>query len=79
MCGRVLYMKSIVYPLRIRKDVFERVEAEAEKRKKKVSEVFRDLIIYGFKALPPVADTSGAVADTWEKLGPAPDVLYDRL
>ena len=55
------------------------VEHEAERRKKKLSETFRDLIAYGFEALPPLPDTSEAVADSWAKLGPAPDIAYDKL
>ena len=61
------------------KDLFERVEAEAGRRRKKLSETFRDLIAYGFEALPPLPDTSEVVSDTWEKLGPTPDILYDKL
>ena len=72
-------MKTITYPLRLPKDLYDRVATEAERRKKKMSETFRDLIAYGFGALPPLPDTSEVVADTWEKLGPAPDIAYDKL
>ena len=71
-------MKTVTYPLRLPKDLFKR-EAEVDRRRKKVSETFRDLITYGFEALPPLPDTSAMVADTWEKLGPAPDVDYDKI
>ena len=69
-------MKTITYPLRVPRDLYKRVQHEAERRKKKLSETFRDLIAYGFEALPPLPDTSETVADTWAKLGPAPDIAY---
>jgi hypothetical protein len=72
-------MKSVTYPIRLPEDLYQRVQAEAERRKKKLSETFRDLIAYGFEALPPLPDTSEAVADTWEKLGPAPEIDYGKL
>lgn len=69
-------MKTVTYPIRLPKDLYQRVQAEAGRRKKKLSETFRDLIAYGFDALPPLPDTAEAAADTWEKLGPAPEVDY---
>ncbi len=71
-------MTTVTYPLRLPKELYRRVQAEAERRKKKLSETFRDLIAYGFASLPPLPDTE-VVADTWEKLGPAPDIVYDKL
>ena len=73
-------MKTITYPLRLPEDLYNRVQAEAAKRQKKLSEVFRDLIVYGFNALPPLPEESARmIADTWEKLGPAPEIDYDKL
>jgi hypothetical protein len=72
-------MKTVTYPLRLPKDLYKRVEAEAQKRHKKLAETFRDLIAYGFEALPPMPDAAEVVADTREKLGPAPDVVYHNL
>jgi hypothetical protein len=72
-------MKTVTYPLRLPRDLYKRVQVEAQKRRKKLSEQFRDLITYGFEALPPLPDTSEVIADTWEKLGPAPDLIYDKL
>ncbi len=66
-------MKTVVYPLRLPAGLYKRVQAEAGKRRKKVSELFREVILYGLPALPPLPDTSQAVADTWAKLGPAPE------
>ena len=71
-------MKTVTYPLRLSDELYKRVRLEARRRKKKISELFRDLITYGFESLPPVPDTQ-VIVDTWEKLGPAPDVLYDKL
>jgi len=73
-------MKTVTYPLRLPKDLYAKAQNEAAKRKKKLSEIFRDLIIYGFEALPPLPDErTKLIADTWDKLGPAPDIDYDRL
>ena len=72
-------MKTTTYPLRLSQPLLERVRSEAQRRNKKLSELFRDLIGYGLESLPPVPDTTAAVADTWEKLGPAPEVDYDKL
>ena len=71
-------MKTITYPLRIPDSLYKRIQREAKLRNKKLAELLRDLISYGFDALPPAADTQ-VIADTWDKLGPAPDVIYDKL
>jgi hypothetical protein len=78
-CSQIDCMKTVTYALRLDQELYEKVGVEADKRKKKLSEMLRDLITYGFKALPPLPDTPEVVADTWEKLGPAPDVAYDKL
>ena len=73
-------MKNITYPLRLPADLYGRARAEAKRRRKKLSEIFRELIAYGFEALPPMPeDTTRIIADTWDKLGPAPDIDYDKL
>ena len=73
-------MKNITYPLRLPRALYRKVEAEARKRRKKLSEIFRDLIAYGFESLPPMPeDNTRVIADTWERLGPAPDIDYDKL
>jgi hypothetical protein len=59
--------------------MFERVEDEARRRKKSLAGIFRDAIAYGLPALPPVPGLERVVADTWEKLGPAPEIDYDKL
>lgn len=79
-CTQIVCVKTITYPLRLNKEVFQRVKREAGRRHKKVSELFRDLIDYGLPSLPPLPDeATEAIADTWAKLGPAPDVDYDKL
>ena len=78
ICAQTVCMKTVTYPLRLPGELYKRVQTEARRRNKKVSEVFRDLIAYGFEALPPAPDTE-VIADTWEKLGRAPDILYDKL
>ena len=73
-------MKTVTYPVRMPKELYARVQAEAKKRQKKLSEILRDLITYGFEALPPWPDERTAViAETWEKLGPPPEIDYDKL
>ena len=72
-------MDTITYPLRLDKSLYLRVKGEAERRRKSLAEVFRDTITYGLPALPPLPETEGIVADTWDKLGPAPQIDYDKL
>lgn len=73
-------MKTVTYPLRLSEDVFRKVKKEAERRRKKVSELFRDIIDYGLPSLPPLPnDNPETIADTWDKLGPAPEIDYGKL
>ena len=72
-------MKTVSYTLRIGKDVFARVEKEAKRRKRSLADIFRDSISYGLPALPPPPDMNKVISDTWEKLGPAPEIDYDKL
>jgi hypothetical protein len=78
-CNHFGYMKTVSYTLRIEEDVFERVEEEARKRKKSLADIFRDSIAYGLPALPPLPDMDTVILDTWDKLGPAPEIDYDKL
>ena len=72
-------MKTVSYTLRLEADVFKRVEREAKKRKKSLADIFRDSISYGLPALPPAPDMNRIISDTWDKLGPAPEIDYDKL
>jgi hypothetical protein len=46
-----------------------------------MADVFREAIGLGWPALPPIpeAEMDGSIADTWEKLGPAPEIDYGKL
>jgi hypothetical protein len=72
-------MKSVTYPVRFRKDEYDRLMAEARRRRKTLADLLRDLVTYGLPALPPPPDWESAILDTWDKLGPAPEVNYDQL
>jgi hypothetical protein len=74
-------MKTVTYPLRLDKNTMARIELEAKRRKKSMADVFREVIGLGLPALPPIPEASmdGIIADTWEKLGPAPEIDYDKL
>jgi hypothetical protein len=72
-------MKTVSYTLRLEKDIFDRVEKEARRRKKSLADIFRDTITFGLPALPPIPGMENVVADTWDKLGPAPEIDYDQL
>lgn len=76
-------MKSVTYPVRFKVDDYKRLTAEAKRRGKPLSELFRDIITYGLPALPPIPNQEDAwerlAAETWEKLGPPPEVDYDKL
>jgi hypothetical protein len=78
-CNQIGYMKTVSYTIRLDQETFERVEKEARRRKKSLADIFRDTITYGLPALPPVPGMEGVIADTWEKLGPAPEIDYDKL
>jgi hypothetical protein len=72
-------MKTMVVPLRIPSQLYREVQTQARRRDKKVSEMLRETIRYGLSALPALPETSPILMDTWEKLGPAPDIDYDKL
>ena len=79
--GQIVCMKTVTYPLRLDKGTIQRVQLEAKRRRKSMADVFREAIGLGLPALPPIPDAGmdGLVADTWEKLGPAPEIDYDKL
>ena len=73
-------MKTVTYPIRFKQDEYDRLMAEAQRRRKPLSDLLRDLITYGLPALPALPDPGDvAVAEYWEPLGPAPEVIYDKL
>jgi Ribbon-helix-helix protein, copG family len=81
VCVQIVCVKTITYPLRLDKPTYRRVEFEAKRRKRSKADIFRDAIGLGLTALPPIPDAGmeRTVADTWEKLGPAPEIDYDKL
>lgn len=73
-------MKTITYPLRLDAQLYRQVRQEAQRRRLKLADVFRTTISLGLSALPPLPDPMHKlIADTWEKLGPAPEIDYDKL
>lgn len=80
-CTHIVCVKTLTYPLRLDKSTYQRVELEAKRRHKSMAAVFREVIGLGLPALPPVpeAGMDGLIAETWENLGPAPEIDYDKL
>ncbi len=79
-CSQIVCMKTVTYPLRLSHELYAKVQREAGKRHKKLSELMRDIIVLGLPELPPMPDDMSELAeDTWEKLGPSPTVNYDEL
>ena len=73
-------VKTITYPLRLDAQLYRRVRREAQRRGRKLSDVFRETISLGLPTLPPPPDAMDhVIADTWEKLGPAPEIDYGKL
>lgn len=71
-------MKTVTYPVRLRQEDYDRLVNEAERRHKSLAELFRDLVTFGLPALPPLPDYEAA-QEAWDALGPAPEVVYDKL
>jgi len=74
-------MKTVTYWLRLDKMTMQRIEVEARRRQKSVAAVFREAIGFGLAALPRTLEfhVGYVITDTWEKLGPAPEINYDKL
>jgi hypothetical protein len=71
-------MKTVTYPVRLKQDDYEKLVKEANRRQKPLADLFRDLVTYGLPALPPLPDYEAA-QEAWDSLGPAPEVVYDKL
>ncbi len=71
-------MKTVTYPVRLPREQYNKLREEAKRRHKSLADLFRDLITFGFPALPPMPDYEAA-QEAWDSLGPAPEVLYDKL
>ena len=72
-------MKTVTYPIRIHQTEYRKLLAEAKRRRKSLADLFRDLITYGLPALPPIPESYEALQEVWDNLGPAPEILYDKL
>ncbi|HEV8543543.1 MAG TPA: hypothetical protein VGR78_14195 [Verrucomicrobiae bacterium] len=71
-------MKAVAYTIHLERELFDRVENEARRRKKTLADTFRDTITCGLRSLPLAARMEEIIADTREKLGPAPEIDYDK-
>jgi hypothetical protein len=74
-------VKTVTYPVRFERAEYEKLQAEAKRRRKTLAGLLRDLVAYGLPALPPLPESqdTSAVAELWESLGPSPEVDYDKL
>ena len=72
-------MKTISYPVRFSEEEYEALKREAAKRRKTIAGLFRELIVHGMPALPPIPESYEATQEVWDSLGPAPEILYDKL
>jgi hypothetical protein len=76
-------MSQVTYPLGLPKDLLDEVKRAAKETGLSTADVMRQAIKFG---VPKVRlrmsveeDFAEAAADTWEKLGPAPTINYDKL
>ncbi len=72
-------MRTISYPVRFSQEEYAHLKCEAQRRKKTLAGLLRDLITYGLPALPPIPESNEALQEVWDNLGPAPEILYDKL
>lgn len=76
-------MGQITYPLGLPKELLAEVKRAAKETGLSTADVMRQAIKFGMprlrRAMSTEEDFSEAAAETWEKLGPAPGVNYDKL
>jgi hypothetical protein len=76
-------MSKQPYPLLLPDELADQVSRTAAETGLTMAEAMRQAIRLGLpkvrKGLSTEFDHAEAAADTWEKLGPAPTVLYDEL
>jgi hypothetical protein len=76
-------MSMTTYPLALPKELLAEIKRTADDTKLSLADAMRQAIRLGLprvrRNLSTEEDFSEAAADTWEKLGPAPTVLYDKL
>ncbi|HEX3799563.1 MAG TPA: ribbon-helix-helix protein, CopG family [Verrucomicrobiae bacterium] len=76
-------MSQITYPLGLSKDLLDEVEHTAKETGLSNADVIRQAIKFGIPQVRQTVsheeDISEALAETWEKLGPAPRINYDAI
>ena len=76
-------MSKQPYPITLPDDLLEEVKRAAAETHLSVAEAVRRAIRFGLprvrKGLSAEEDFAEAAADTWNKLGPPPTILYDEL
>jgi hypothetical protein len=76
--SQILPVKTITYPLELDAELYLRVTREAERRQKKVEDMFREVIANGIPAPPVEPNLTAVIQETWDKLGPAPEVGFAK-
>jgi len=76
-------MSKQAYPLTLPPDLAEQVRRTAKETRLSMADVMRQAVRLGMprlrKGLSQEEDFAEAAAETWEKLGPAPTILFDKL
>ena len=76
-------MSQVTYPLGLPKALLDEVKSAARETGLSTADVMRQAIKFGVprvrQAMSAEEDMSEAMADTWEKLGPAPRINYDAI
>jgi hypothetical protein len=78
-----LYMSMKTYPLSMPPDLLHEVKRTAKETGLSMADAMRQALKRGLPqvrmAMSREEDFSESIMDTWEKLGPAPTILYDKL
>ena len=76
-------MSQVTYPLGLSEELLAEVKHAAKETGLSSADVIRQAIKFGIprvrQAVSREEDMSEALAETWEKLGPAPRVNYDAI
>jgi hypothetical protein len=76
-------MNMTTYPLGLPDELMEEVKRTAADTHLSMGDAMLQAIKFGLpqvrEAVSREADLAEAASETWEKLGPAPTVLYDQL
>ncbi len=76
-------MSMTTYALGLPEELMEEVKRKAADTHLSTEEAMLQAIKFGLphvrELAPGESDLSAAAAETWDKLGPAPTVLYDQL